>query len=56
MPREPGSLLWVADRGGNLGELIQSRLQVLDDLGGDYVGIWQVGRILQAVVFEPDDV
>ncbi len=42
--------------GGDQGELVQRGLQVFDDLGGDHVGRWQIGRVFQAVVFEPEDV
>jgi hypothetical protein len=38
------------------GELIESGLQVLHDLGGDHVGGREVGGVLQAVVFEPENV
>ena len=37
-------------------KLIQSGLQVLGNLGGDHVRIGQIGRILQALVFQPEDV
>jgi hypothetical protein len=37
-------------------ELFKCRAQVFDDLGGDHVGVFQVGRVFQAVVLEPEDV
>ena len=40
----------------DLGELLQRRLQIFDDLGGDHVGVGQVGGVLQALVLEPEDV
>ena len=33
-----------------------SAAQVFDDLGGDDVGVFEVGRVFQAVVLEPEDV
>jgi len=39
-----------------LGELVERGLEVLSDFGGDHVGIRQVGRVLQAFVFQPEDV
>jgi hypothetical protein len=40
----------------DLGELIQRRLQVFGDLCGDDIRVGQVCRILQAFVFQPEDV
>ena len=37
-------------------EFHQRRAEVLDDLGSDHVGVFEVGRVLQAVVLEPEDV
>ena len=37
-------------------ELFKRCAQVFDDLGGDHVGVFQVGRVFQAVVLEPEDV
>jgi hypothetical protein len=40
----------------NLAELLQRGLQVLDDFQGQHVRVRQVGRILQALVAQPEDV
>lgn len=37
-------------------ELFQSALQVFNDVTQDYARFWKVGRVLQAFVFEPEDV
>ena len=41
---------------GNLGELVEGGLEVLGYFKGDDVGVGQVGRVLQAVVFQPENV
>ena len=38
------------------GELLCRRLQILGDLGGDDMRLGEVGRILQAIVLEPQQV
>jgi hypothetical protein len=40
----------------NQGKLVQRSLQVLHDLGGDYVGRGEVGGVFQAVVLQTEDV
>jgi hypothetical protein len=40
----------------DLRELVQRRLQIFRDLGGDHVGIGEIGRILQTFIFQPEDV
>jgi hypothetical protein len=42
--------------GGDLGELIESSLQVFDDLGRKNGGIREIAGIAEAVVAEPEDV
>ena len=37
-------------------ELFKRCAQVFDDLGGDEVGVFEVGRVFQTVVLEPEDV
>ena len=37
-------------------ELLQCRFQVFDDLGGNLCWRRQIGAVLQAVVFQPEDV
>lgn len=41
---------------GNRSELIQRRVQILGNFGGDDVRIVQIGRVLQVLNFEPEDV
>ena len=41
---------------GDEGELVKCGLQVLGDFGSDHVGGGQVRRVLQALVFQPEDV
>ncbi len=40
----------------NQPELLQRRLQILNDLGGDQARFGEAVRILQRVVLEPEDV
>ena len=42
--------------GCDLRELVQGRLQILNNFGGQDGGIGQIGRIAQAVIPEPEDV
>jgi hypothetical protein len=42
--------------GRDFGELGEGGLEVFDDFGCDDVGIWEVGAIFEAFVFEPEDV
>ena len=42
--------------GGDLGELVEGGLQILDDFGGQNGGVWQIGRIAQTVIAEPEDI
>jgi hypothetical protein len=37
-------------------ELLQRREEVLRNLGGDHVRVGQVGRVLQGLVLQPEDV
>jgi len=37
-------------------ELVQRRLQILCDFGGDHIGIGKVSRVFQAVILQPEDV
>ena len=39
-----------------MGELEDGGFQVFGDFGGDQVRIGQVGRVLQALVFQPEDI
>ena len=52
--------VWPRSVGGEVGidqgELVEGGLQVLDDLGGDDVGIGEVGGVLEALVAQPEDV
>ena len=41
---------------GDQCELVERGLQVFDDLRSDHVGSRKIGSVLQAVVFEPEDV
>jgi hypothetical protein len=51
-----GSSRTATQIGRDEGELIQGRLQVLDDLGRDDLGRGQIVGVLQALVAKPEDV
>ena len=40
----------------NLHKLVQGGLQILGNLGGDHVRIGEIGRILQALVLQPENI
>jgi hypothetical protein len=42
--------------GGDLGQPVEGGLEVFRDFGGYYVGIGEVGGVLQAFVFQPEDI
>ena len=41
---------------GDLRDLVQRRLQVFGNLGGYHVGVGKIGRVLQALVFKPENI
>jgi hypothetical protein len=46
----------VAQGGRHSRKLVQRRLEVLNDLGRDDLGCWQIVAVLQGLVPEPEDV
>ena len=40
----------------DLHELVQRRLKIFSDLRCDHIRFWQVCRIFQAVIFQPEDI
>jgi hypothetical protein len=44
--------LGAGEVGGDLGELVERGLEILDDLGGEEGGVAKVGGVAEAVVLE----